>query len=236
MSARLRVGLAVVISGIAAASLIRAQTFLTDILLTGEPWAIDVNRLTGRVYVSNRLGPVTVIDEATLSVVGTIDIGPNQGGGSSIAVNWATNRIYWAEQFGPVVVADGNTNATIATLPARHNEGLAVNSVTNRIYVGDFFALVVVDGMTHNVVATVPLDTATGRVAVNDLTNMVYVGSQSSAVIWVIDGATNNLVARIEPGARYVAVSPSTNRIYTSGGYAGFQIMALHRSECTVSG
>ncbi len=176
----------------------------TTIPVGEYPYAIAVNCVTNKIYVTNRGnrapngaltvdGTVTVIDGAT-NVTTSIDIlvkGP-----LGIVVDSVTNKVYTvdADSFhngNYVTIINGMTNAITNTIGIGEyfaNPMIAINPTTNKIYVvKDGDDVVVIDGAT-NATATIS-GTGSGPLAVNPLTNMIY-SAQGINVI-AINGATN---------------------------------------------
>lgn len=155
------------------------------------------------------------------TLVTTVAVGTHPVG---VAVNAETNRIYVANDNSlSVSVVDGATNTVVAAIPVGGNPFfVAVNSRTNRVYVTGYGGVTVIDGATNEVVAKVAIVGASryDGVAVNEETNRVYAAANGQLA--VLDGATNEVVATIpnecggiENDYRcYVAVNPSTNRVY----------------------
>jgi DNA-binding beta-propeller fold protein YncE len=195
---------------------------------------VAVNPKTNRVYVTvsdaSERALLVVIDGATSSVLGTVDLGGTRAW--NVAVNPDTNRIYVfgasanfgdADQTG-VFVVNGSDNEVEASIPVSHcfdHAEIQVNPQTNVIYLAEpgcaFFnqALWVIDGAT-NALATVPLDQSFPyAVAVDSQTNRVYVGSVVSNAISpptrvsVVDGESSTVTGTIDGVAGDVALDPT---------------------------
>ena len=126
-----------------------------------NPYGVDVNTTTNRVYVANNVGnSVSVIDGATDAIIATIPVGATAKG---LAVNSVTNRIYvphnGASSNGTTVtVIDGGTNAIIAVINGFTGPRyVAVNQATNTIYVtnGGGSSVSVIDGATNTITGTI---------------------------------------------------------------------------------
>ncbi len=114
-----------------------------------QPWGVDLNPNTGKVYVANfASNDVYVLDAATLALRKVISVGPNP---TFVKVNLATNRVF-AVTYGnsSVAVINGATDAVEATVSSGGIAawGLAVNSNLNRVYVSnrDSGAVTTLDG------------------------------------------------------------------------------------------
>ncbi len=109
----------------------------------------------------------------------------------------------------------------VGTIPLGQSPtSIAVNSQTNMVYATcqSPTTLKVVDGATNSLTATIPLNSiffAPAGIAVNPTTNRVYVDDFVRGV-WVLDGATNNVLAVINLpiGVVRIAVNPVTNMVY----------------------
>ena len=168
-----------------------------------------MNPTTGRVYVTNISGNVSVIDGATNLVTATVPVGFNPW---AVGVNPTTNRVYVANRGSKSVsVIDGATNAVTATVPVGTSpQGVGVNPITNQVYVAKSFTIStsstgnvsVIDGATNLVTATVPVGFSPFGVGVNPTTERVYVANQGSDSVSVIFTATAiaAAVARVKGG------------------------------------
>jgi YVTN family beta-propeller protein len=200
-----------------------AQEVIATIQLPPDsgPWAVAVNSVTNRVYVSNPgADTVSVIDGATNSVIATIGVGE---GASGLSVNPTTNRVFVANyDDGSVSVIDGATNDVITSVPMEGEpDGVAVNPDTNLVYVDSFNYVWVIDGASNTVVASIPIYSIyPGTVTVNPVTNCIYVGRARGYGIAKIDGTTNEIIDSIPLGGwpggwpHFLAVNPFNNRIY----------------------
>jgi YVTN family beta-propeller protein len=172
-----------------------------------SPDGIAVDPATGTIYVGNSGDPasVSVIDGATNTVTATI---PGIGG-FGIAVNPATDTVY-ATNLGPALsVIDGATNTVTATVTVGNfPEGVAVDPGTDTVYVANNRGtssetpgtMSVIDGTTNTVVATVVVGAYPIGVAVNPANDAVYVTNGGDGTVSVINGPTDNDLARSTPG------------------------------------
>jgi YVTN family beta-propeller protein len=183
------------------------------------PWAVALNPLTGRLYVSFAGGHghedfIEVIDEATKQTVDTVSVGSWP---MDMAVNTATDRAYVLNHAdATVMVIEGATNQVVATvevafLPRR----VAVDQTTNRVYVRSQDALSVIDGATNQVVDSIALDKSGGGLDLNSETGRIYVTNTFDNSVSVIDSASKAVVATVPVGTEpdMLAVNPTTNHI-----------------------
>lgn len=122
-----------------------------------QPFGVAVNAATGKAYVANFLdGTLSVIDEASATVVKTIAFAP-YGEPVHVAVNPVTNRVYAAlHQGGRLAVIDGADNTLLMMVDVGAGAfGVAADPVLNRVYVScrDARLIRVVDGATGAVLS-----------------------------------------------------------------------------------
>jgi YVTN family beta-propeller protein len=189
---------------------------IATIPVGGDPRWVAVNAATNRIYVTDRVNKLVVIDGATNAVTANVTVG---AGPSGVAVNPVTNRIYVMNTSDDTLsVVDGATNTVVANIPVGGHV-VGVNPATNRIYVANVDTVTVIDGATHSVIATIPVaPIAHIGIAVNPITNRIYVSNTFNTTITVIDGATNTVSTTIDVGGSpgYIDVNPVTNRIYVA--------------------
>jgi YVTN family beta-propeller protein len=205
----------------AALSVIDGSTdqVVDEVAFEWSPWAVALNPLTGRLYVSfvggfDQENFIEVIDEPTKQTVATVSVGSWP---MDIAVNTTTDRAYVVNHAdGTVMVIDGATNQVVATvevafLPRR----VAVNQTTNRLYVQSQDTLSVIDGATNQVVDSIALDKTPWGLALNPDTGRIYVANTFDNSVSVIDATSKAVIATVpvgtEPGG--LAVNPTTNHI-----------------------
>ena len=208
--------LLLIFSGIA-----QSQAVIATVPAGSEPWAVAVNTVTNKIYVTNlRSSNITVIDGATNSTATIRD--PNALTPVAVAVNPLTNKIYVANvDSNNVTVIDGITNTvrTIQDTDAKSPFDIAVNPVTNKIYVTnmDSSNITVIDGTTNLTTTVTNPDTRFPyHLAVNTATNKIYVTNHGMDVT-VIDGVTNSTKMVKDPNGPFrIAVNPVTNKIYVT--------------------
>jgi YVTN family beta-propeller protein len=192
------------------------DTLLPSIPAGNNPFAVAVNPVTNKIYVTNRDSDnVMVIDGATNATT-NVSAGDDP---IAVAVNPVTNKVYVANKLSnTVTVLDGATNATTTVSAGISPEAVAVNPVTNKVYVANELGdtMTVIDGVT-NATTTVSAGDAPFAVAVNPVTNKVYVANRASNTVTVIDGVTN-ATATVSTGSfpTAVAVNPVTNKVYVA--------------------
>jgi YVTN family beta-propeller protein len=180
---------------------------------------VAVNSLTGEVYVSNASdNQVDVIPAGSEKIVARISVPESPFG---ITVNPFNNQVYVALSNGTVDVIDGRKNkvTTTATI-GDANAGIAVNWATENVFVtdNDFgLSTVGVVGSKGNVVADVAVGNTPFGVDVDLLTNLAFVTNTQDGTVSVIDGKTNTVKEVLPVTGLYVAVNPTTEKVYVGG-------------------
>jgi DNA-binding beta-propeller fold protein YncE len=202
-----------------------AQSLVTTIPVSGQPYGVAVNATNNRIYV-NFSTSIGVIDGNTNTVIDTVQT-PWQGS-FFIAVNFVTGRVYTAgcSNTGAcgVTVMDGSTDAVITTIPIKNGSGLvpqgiAVNPLTNRIYVADDLVsrIVEIDGRTNTVLSYIQAySSKISGLAVDFSSNQIL--PVPSDGLLVINGSSHT-VSLVEAGTLDydVAANSFTNRAYVTG-------------------
>ncbi|HYL67470.1 MAG TPA: fibronectin type III domain-containing protein [Nitrosopumilaceae archaeon] len=224
-----------------------ADTYVDTIQVGSNPYGVDVNSNTNKIYVANYgSGTVSVINGSTDKVVNTI-------GASNpfrLAVNPITNQIYLTDSSGLVVI-DGATNSVVSTIPLGGQPwGVAVNTNTNKIYVTNrgSNSVFVIDGSTNKVTNTISLGNYLPMyLAVNPSTNKIYVSAGlqvcnpgpsecATHTVFVINGSSNSVANTIAVGyfPDGIAIIPNTNKIYVANYYDSDVSVIDGRSDTVV--
>jgi len=210
--------------------LLQIATFTSTLLLAGQcfaesevavistpgPVAVDINPLTGLVYVANFNQPtVSVISEKTNTIVDTITFPPgpnnNQAEMGGVAVNPATSRLYASDFHNSFIyVVDTHNNRIIDKI--FDSGALTVDPFNNKLYASSLGDVAIFDLNTNTLVGDVPIQFA-GRAAIDFATKRVYVpsGNFNGSVV-VIDGASNTVLATIATGNFTAAVGVDFRR------------------------
>ena len=213
------------VTGIDSLSIIDAQTDTVTATVTvpAGAFALAVSPNGRRLYVTNALDSVTVLDTATNAVIATINTGTTSPSG--VAVSPDGSKIYVANYATAVVlVIDAATNAIVATIPIP--EGipgviptpyvLAVTPDGARVYVtilnGTFVD--VIDTSTNTVIASVTVGVDPLGVDVTPDGKRVYVANvfgsctpncAPAGSVSVINTATNTVTDTIAVGGQPLA-------------------------------
>jgi len=192
-----------------------------------------------RIYVTNvSQNTVTVIDTLTNTVIDTITVGQAPWG---IAITPDGNRAYVANTSGTISVIDTATNTVTATITDSDGpSGVAITPDGTRAYVSNGQGTVsVVDTGTNTILTNIPITDfpvpccgfpafSLVAIALTPDGSRGYVVSASTGKTYVIDTATNSMIATIltNPGQPLsIAMKPDGTRVYTAS--VGFQARAF---------
>jgi YVTN family beta-propeller protein len=182
------------------------------------PGAIGVNEVTRRVYVGDFSSMIAVVDGATNTVLGSIDVG---GQPIAIAIDTAKNRAFVATAglTNEIAVIDGSTNTVIKRFNgAGTPRAIAVNAATARLYLAsETDRLTVLDEADGNVLKTLTVMNRPERIAIDPRTNRVYVANVGAGTVSVIDARTDDIIASpiVAQAMGYgMAVDSPTGRLY----------------------
>ena len=213
---------------------------ITNTLSFNEPGEVDVDPLTGRVYVANYGdNTVAVLDGRSDKTIATIPVGAGPGG-----IVFDRGRVFVANSFdGTISVINAWTNKVVKTIDTGtiYTQQLAVNHHLRKLYVAVYRAPVLVyDLDTLNQIGTIPGDD-TNFIAINEHTNTVYVDNYDDATLEVVDSSTDQIVHTISVGPAAfpddcyetdsctvnpagpdgIAVNTLTNRVYVNNVITG---------------
>ena len=175
---------------------------------------VTVDQATNTVFASNTysntISAVKAANNQVESTIHVIEPGP-------MAVDPATNTLYAASSLtGTIYAIDAITFQVRASINLPGARNLAVDPVTNTVYATDSVGLVAINGATNQVTSTLQLY-GPGRVAVDPTIDTVYVASEFARPLYVINGATNTLVASdftVYSDPDGLAVNTTTHAVY----------------------
>jgi DNA-binding beta-propeller fold protein YncE len=186
-----------------------------------NPDAIVYDPSRNEIWALNHTGrSVTVIAADGGTVVTTI---PLSGTAESGQADPGLGRVFVnIEDKHAVDVIDTATHKVIATwpvAPAEEPTGMAVDTATHRLFVGGGKFMVMIDGSTGKVLASAPICTGTDAAAYDSQTKLAFFSCGDGHIVAVhVDGADKVTVAQTiatAPGARTMAIDPSTHYLYT---------------------
>jgi YVTN family beta-propeller protein len=218
-------------------------SFINSIPTGSLPWAIAVDPVLHKAYVTNvGDGTVTIIS-GTSQTTATATVGANP---EAIAVNPETHQVFVANRSisstdGTVSVINGNTNAIVANTPLAVGSqpiSVAINASTNMIYVACVSTpdseVVQIVGSSVGSVGYVPtaLNSSGGSpvsIAINPITDQVYAQNvETSVAIYNFESSANptpTIVTSVGSEANYIAVDVVTNIAYVTNGTDGVSIV-----------
>jgi YVTN family beta-propeller protein len=214
-------------SGSAVYVIDTATNTLNGTIATGEPpaamspAAIAVNPAGTRAYMAYYLSnTVSVIDTATGKIISTI---PVTGAPYKVAVNPDGTKLYMIRNnWGGFYVIDLNGNN--ATKPVYIEDAslgfsdLVINPAGTRLYITDCLGNVItVDTATDAVINVMQPGGRAYMMAMNSAGTKLYVATyqiDSYSRVYVIDTATNTVLAAIPLAAKAIAINPEGTRLY----------------------
>ena len=185
------------------------------------PYGLVVDSITGHVFATNNLcssncvpGNVTVLDETTGSVLGSVPVGYEP---VAVALNPATGFAYVANSGGSNVSIFNFTSASVVGSASVGTEPawIAVDPVHEHVYVTNKFSnsLSVIDGVTNSVIGSVPVGIDPIGVAVDSANGLTYVADNNCnslpcgpGNVTVLNSSTDVVVGSIRTGTAPVAV------------------------------
>ena len=168
-----------------------------------------------KVYVALANVPfVSVIDTATNTVIATIPVGGLSPFGVAVTPDGSKVYVTDSSRSGHVSVIATATNTVIASIPVGEGpRGVAVTPDGSKVYVANVLVQLpnphpvvsVIATATNTVIATIPLGGESNGVAVTPDGRKVYVANSGSNNVFVIDTASNLVLAVVSVGIQPVA-------------------------------
>ncbi len=163
----------------------------------------------GEVFVANEVSNnVSVISDASNSVVATIPVGPAPVG---VAYDSGKGEVFVANEGSHnVSVISDASNSVVATIPVGPAPvGVAYDSGKGEVFVANEGShnVSVISDASNSVVATIPVGPAPVGVAYDSGKGEVFVTNSNSNNVSVISDASNSVVATIPVGSAPVGVA-----------------------------
>jgi YVTN family beta-propeller protein len=201
---------------------VTTNDLITTIPAGSAPTAVAITPDGSRAYVTNHLDTVSVVDIATNAMIETISVGffPRD-----VAITPDGSRAYVANTFSDTLsVIDTATNQVIDTIPGLADPvQLAITPDGSRAYVATQgfspAAVAVIDTVSNTVIASIPIPTGVPLdIEITPDGSRAYVPAGGVGAIWVIETATNTIVAGIEGlgFAGRLAITPDGTRAYVT--------------------
>ena len=194
-----------------------------------SPVAVAYDSEKGEVFVANHgvypfyPGAVSVISDATNSVVATVPVG---FGPEGVAYDSGRGEVFVANlESDTVSVISDATNSVVATVPVAGPFGVAYDSGKGEVFVANYDSntVSVISDATNSVVATVAVGSNPYGVAYDSGKGEVFVANYNSDNVSVISDATNSVVATVPVGfgPDGVAYDSGNGHIYVSNSFQG---------------
>jgi YVTN family beta-propeller protein len=200
---------------------VTTNELITTIPVGSRPSGVAITPDGSRAYVTNELeATVSVVDIATNAMIETISVGilPRD-----VAITPDGSRAYIANAGSDTLsVIDTATNQVINIIPGLADPvQVAITPNGSRAYVANQGfsppAVSVIDTVSNMVIASISIPRGTPRdVAITPDGSRAYVPAGGVGVVWVIETATNTVVASIEGLSlvESVAITPDGTRAY----------------------
>ena len=176
---------------------------IADIHIGGSPDGVIADTITGNVYVTDIVtNNVTIISGTTNTVVGSVKVQTDSGGGAFDPIN---RDVYITNSGSNTVsVINDSSNTVVTTVIVGLNPGRAVfDSINQNIYVSDYAqaSVSVIDGRTNTVINTIPVGNGPAGIVFDPNTDRINVANFGSNTVSVINGATNSVMSTLFVGA-----------------------------------
>jgi len=176
---------------------------IADIHIGGSPDGVIADTITGNVYVTDIVtNNVTIISGTTNTVVGSVKVQTDSGGGAFDPIN---RDVYITNSGSNTVsVINDSSNTVVTTVIVGLNPGRAVfDSINQNIYVSDYAqaSVSVIDGRTDTVINTIPVGIGPAGIVFDPNTDRINVANFGSNTVSVINGATNSVMSTLFVGA-----------------------------------
>jgi YVTN family beta-propeller protein len=190
---------------------------------TGEnPDAILYEPARKEIYTMNGRGKsATVIDAQTGKVVATI---PLEGKPESGQADSTAGKVYVnIEDMNAIQVIDTATHKVTATWPIAPGEaatGMAFDAATHRLFIGcDNKLMLMIDSTTGKVVYSVPIGAGVDSTWFDPGTKLAFTSNGEAGTVTIAREDSPSVVKVVQtlktrPGARTMALDPSTHTIY----------------------
>ncbi|MCI4318844.1 MAG: YncE family protein [Thermoplasmata archaeon] len=173
-----------------------------------QPVGVAYDSGKGEVFVTNSgSGNVSVISDATDSVVATISVGSKP---YAAAYDSGKGEVFIAnEQGGSVSVVNDTNNSVVATVSTgNYPIGLAYDSGKGEIFVaGDQTSVFVISDSTNAVVATVGVGNVTQAVTYDATHGQVFTSMFDDQDLWGISDATNAVTSIVHVGTTPIGLA-----------------------------
>ncbi len=196
------------------------------------PEGLAFDSRNGDLYVANlNSGNVTIVDGATDTVTGTVQVSSSTNGPTAVVYDSENGCVYvggayqYANNQGTIVVAviNGSTNTVVRWIPVGYGfVSMAFDTGNGRIYGVAGSNVTMIDGTTDSVVGAIPVGSLPMGIAYDDANGYLYVPNSDyrDNNVTVIDGTTDTVVGSIPVGSspHAVAYDSANGRVYVANG------------------
>ncbi len=183
----------------------KSNTNIKNITVGKAPFAIGVDNIREKIYVSDTNNTVSVIDGKSNTNIKNIQLPVGKGTGA-IYVDEYTNKIYVAVGNNTVSVINGTTyhveTIPVGTDPAAINgfgEGTGADGFTDKVYVANKGnnSVSVIDGKSNTNIKNITVGAYPSNIAVDG--DKIYVANVGSSTVSVIYGKNNTKIPKDIP-------------------------------------
>ena len=170
-------------------------------------------------YIPNSDGVVMIIDTATDTIVGSVNLGGGPGG---VSVHPDGSRVYvknvYLDSVAVIDTSDNSviTNVTVGTGPS----DIAVLPDGSRIYIAlyDLDIVAVIDSSNNGLLTSIAVGDGPFGIDTSPDNSRVYIANRFSNTVSVIDSKTNTVISDIPigDGDGGIAVHPDGSRVYVT--------------------
>jgi YVTN family beta-propeller protein len=182
--------------------------------------------VTGRLYVTNGVCALRVVDGATDSVIA--EVGSGGQGAGAMFMDPESLRLYCANwETGNIGVIDARRNVRIGAIQSgRGPSAFACDPVRRRLYCanpgnwsGSDSTVIVIDMDDASLLATIPVGRRPVQIAYDPARQYVWCALQDDSSVAVIDCRTLSVRGHLGLGvaATDLAVMPQDNEVYVAG-------------------
>ena len=181
-----------------------------------SPTGVAVDSQNGYLYVVNGgSNNVSVINGATNTVIGSVQVGTTPGG---VAYDGANGYLYVANHGSKnVSVLNGVTDTVVGSVPVgNYPSGVGYDSGNGYLYVANELSdnVSVINGATDRVVGSIPVGYQPVSVGYDSGNGYLYVINYGSNNVSVISDTTNAVVATVPVGSLPVSVAYDSGNRY----------------------
>lgn len=174
---------------------------VTNVAVGYRPGAVDVDRISGLIYVASEDGNVTIVDQKSRTLAATIAVGNNPG---TVSADERTGKAYVNNiDDNTVAVIDGRAGVLIASLPVGAGSTLGtLSALYHRYYLPNAAdgTVSIIDADADVVLRTVAVGDGPQQVLIDGASARMYVLNQRDGQIAIFDVDGETLTGRAPAG------------------------------------